>query len=67
MDPLSSLYVRLHRETHGRASSAEPLHPESPRLEDWLRYWDDDDTDLGNFRNYEHWLARALSAHSANR
>jgi hypothetical protein len=29
-----------------------------PPLEDWLRYWNDGDTDIGNLRNLEHWLTR---------
>lgn len=66
MDPLTNLYVRLQRQSHSSAGSAPPLHLEPPRLEDWLRYWDDGDTDLGNLRNYEHWLSRALSSHPAN-
>lgn len=31
----------------------------TPQLEDWLRYWDDGDTDLGNLRNLDHWLTRS--------
>jgi hypothetical protein len=66
MDPLTTLYARLHRQSRDAADSIPPP-PEPPRLEDWLRYWDDDDTDLGNLRNYEHWLMRAMSSHPANR
>jgi hypothetical protein len=36
-----------------RCESAAP-----PQLEDWLRYWNDGDTDIGNLRNLEHWLTR---------
>ena len=51
MDPLTSLYERL------RQSPAHATIPtEPPALEDWLRYWNDEDTDLGNLRNFEHWL-----------
>jgi hypothetical protein len=51
MDPLTNLYERL------RQSDRTGLMPqEPPRLEDWLRYWNDEDTDLGNLRNFEHWL-----------
>jgi hypothetical protein len=38
-----------------QSATAEP----APHLEDWLRYWNDDDTDLGNLRNLEHWLSRS--------
>lgn len=34
------------------AANASP-----PTVEDWLHYWNDDDTDLGNLRNIEHWLS----------
>ena len=51
MDPLTTLYERLRRtESHATIPS------EPPALEDWLRYWNDEDTDLGNLRNFEHWL-----------
>jgi hypothetical protein len=30
---------------------------EPPTIEEWLQYWNDDDTDLGNLRNIEHWLS----------
>jgi hypothetical protein len=34
------------------------LPEEPPLLEDWLRFWNDEDTDLGNLRNFEHWMTR---------
>jgi hypothetical protein len=53
MDPLTNLYAQLRRQrASGQAWPEEP-----PRLEDWLRYWNDEDTDLGNLRNFEHWLS----------
>lgn len=55
MDPLTSLYSRM-REVGSAANSGWPQEP--PSLEDWLRYWNDDDTELGNLRNFEHWLSR---------
>lgn len=58
MDPLTNLYTRLREQrAQGAINSVWPAEP--PRLEDWLNYWNDDDTDLGNLRNFEHWLARA--------
>ena len=54
MDPLTSLYERL------RAQAAPGSFPQDPpSFEQWLQYWDDNDTDLGNLRNFQHWLARA--------
>ena len=51
MDPLTNLYERLRR-----TQSHTEIPNEPPALEDWLRYWNDEDTDLGNLRNFEHWL-----------
>ena len=53
MDPLTTLYQRLRESGHDRAS----IPHEPPELEAWLRYWNDEDTDLGNLRNFEHWLS----------
>ena len=50
MDPLTNLYDRL-RERAGGATA----WPEEPHLlQDWLRFWNDEDTDIGNLRNFEH-------------
>jgi hypothetical protein len=53
MDPLSNLYERLRQ-----SASAPPVPVEPPMLEDWLRFWNDADTEVGNLRNFEHWLSR---------
>jgi hypothetical protein len=58
MDPLTHLYERLRRSDDAPAS----IPTEPPRLEDWLRYWNDEDTDVGNLRNFEHWLTLDRSA-----
>lgn len=59
MDPLTNLYDRL-RQQPPLAGHNGPVWPdEPPLLEDWLRFWNDDDTDLGNLRNFEHWISRA--------
>jgi hypothetical protein len=53
MDPLTTLYERL------RTLAPPGAYPaESASYEEWLQYWNDDDTDLGNLRNFEHWLSR---------
>ncbi|HKE96361.1 MAG TPA: hypothetical protein VKB34_18785 [Povalibacter sp.] len=58
MDPLTNLYDRLRQ--RAAVTGARPVCPEEPPLlEDWLRFWNDDDTDLGNLRNFEHWITRA--------
>jgi len=62
MDPLTSLYERLRQQAALPANQNRAWPAEPPQLEDWLRYWNDDDTDLGNLRNFEHWMARARPA-----
>jgi hypothetical protein len=54
MDTLTHLYE------HVRANTRTV----PPALEDWLRYWNDEDTDLGNLRNIEHWLTEARNNNS---
>ena len=56
MDPLTTLYERLRQRAGGNVPSCLE---QPPLLEDWLRYWNDDDTELGNLRNFEHWLSRS--------
>jgi hypothetical protein len=51
MDPLTHLYQRLREPNRAPTEELE-------QLEAWLRFWNDSDTDLGNLRNIEHWLAR---------
>jgi len=62
MDPLTNLYDRLRQQSAGAAWPEEP-----PRLQDWLRFWNDEDTDLGNLRNFEHWIARSRGPAHATR
>ena len=58
MDPLTTLYDRLRQQAAaGRQPAALPGEP--PLLQDWLRFWNDEDTDLGNLRNFEHWMSRS--------
>jgi hypothetical protein len=52
-DPAMQLYARLRaRETAGQA----PADP--PSLREWMQYWNDDDSAIGNLRTLEHWLSR---------
>jgi len=53
MDPLTQLYQRLRAQVPGPRISIEP-----PAIEEWLAFWNDDDTDLGNLRTFEHWLSQ---------
>lgn len=55
MDPLTTLYDRLRQ----RAGSGAAVPDEPPKLHEWLRFWNDEDTDLCNLRNFEHWISRS--------
>lgn len=55
MDPLTQLYQRLQTQVPG-TSTRMPADPSL--IEAWLEYWNDDDTDLGNLRAFEHWLSQ---------
>jgi hypothetical protein len=57
MDPLTNLYDRLREQALSNKTGAWPEDP--PGLQDWLRFWNDDDTDIGNLRNFEHWMSRS--------
>jgi len=55
MDPVNVLSQRLrHFADSLHALGAKEFVP--PTLEEWLEFWDDDDSDIGNLRNLEHWL-----------
>ena len=56
MNPSPTLYERL-RQRGDRRLLFRVEQP--PLLEDWLRYWNDSDTDLVDLRNFGHWLNRA--------
>ena len=32
---------------------------QTPTMEQWLRYWNDADTDFGNLNNIRHWIELA--------
>jgi hypothetical protein len=58
MDPLTQLYERL------RLQVPEARPPTDPAVvAAWLEYWNDDDTDLGNLRTFEHWLSQVRRPH----
>lgn len=65
MDPLTNLYTRLRqqREKSGELAASWPQEP--PQPEAWLHYWNDEETEFGNLRNFEHWLSRARPQASA--
>jgi hypothetical protein len=58
MDPLTQLYERLRTQGPGGRTPPEPAV-----IEAWLEYWNDDDSDLGNLRTFEHWLSQVRRPH----
>ncbi len=56
MNPLTTLYERLRQRGAG---SVPPCIEQPPLLADWLRYWNEGDTELGNLHNFGHWLSRS--------
>lgn len=52
MDPLTQLYERLRSQAPGLIPS------EPPSFDEWMKYWNDDDSEVGNLRTFEHWLSR---------
>jgi hypothetical protein len=54
VDALTNLYERL------RAQAPAGTGVEPPSYEQWLQYWNDEETEIANLRNFQHWLSRAL-------
>jgi hypothetical protein len=57
MDPLTQMYQRVRAQVPGPQLPIEP-----PNIEEWLEYWNDDDSDLGNLRAFEHRLSQLARA-----
>jgi hypothetical protein len=56
MDPIYLLNQRVRYFAESlQGTAAANIAP--PTVEEWLDYWNDDDTDLANLRNIEHWLS----------
>ena len=41
-------------------------HADDYSIEEWLGFWDEDDSVFGNMHNLEHWLAQAARNRSSN-
>ena len=67
MDSFTTLYERLRERARLTEATVQQMPVEPPALADWLRYWDDSDTDLSNLRNLEHWLSRSRSRNRPER
>lgn len=60
VDALTNLYERL------RAQAPAGTGVEPPSYEQWLQYWNDEETEIGNLRNFQHWLSRALDTSTSS-
>jgi hypothetical protein len=58
MDSFTTLYEKLRERARLAQYTVQKLPADPPTLEDWLRYWNDADTDLSNLRNLDHWMSR---------
>jgi hypothetical protein len=66
MDHATEISQRLKNYAATLASAGEKVADDNS-LEQWLGFWDEDDSVYGNVRNLEHWLSQATSTHSQNR
>lgn len=58
MDPVHALSQRLKQfSDYLQATGGRNLPP--PTVEDWLQFWNDDDTTVGNLQHIDHWLSLA--------
>jgi hypothetical protein len=50
-----------HAQLIGRLDHSQyrGMYSMDPLTEQWLEYWNDDDSDLGNLRTFEFWLSQA--------
>jgi hypothetical protein len=58
MDQATQLSQRLMRYA-ATISAAGANEADDYSIEEWLGFWDEDDSVFGNVRNLEHWLTQA--------
>jgi hypothetical protein len=58
MDQATELSQRLKRYA-ATLTTAGVKHTDDHSIEQWLGFWDEDDSVFGNVRNLEHWLSQA--------
>ncbi len=58
MDHATHISVRLKKYA-ATLATAHARHSDDHALEEWLGFWDDDNSVFANVRNLEHWLAQA--------
>jgi hypothetical protein len=47
-------------------ASESAKHADDYSIEEWLGFWDEDDSVFGNVRNLEHWLSQAAVSRREN-
>ena len=47
-------------------SAANASQADDYSIEEWLGFWDEDDSTFGNVRNIEHWLSQAARERRAS-
>ena len=62
MDHATEISQRL-KQYAATLSSASARVADDHSLEQWLGFWDEDDSVYGNVRNLEHWLSQAARKH----
>jgi hypothetical protein len=58
MDPATQLSQRL-KTYAATLAAAGSKQADDYSIEEWLGFWDEDDSAYGNLRNIEHWLSQA--------
>ena len=59
MDHATEMSQRL-RQYASTLSASNARHADDYAIEEWLGFWDEDDSTFGNIRNIEHWLQQAV-------
>lgn len=58
MDHATELSQRLKQ--YAATLAAANRQTDDHSIEEWLGFWNDDDSVYGNMRNIEHWLSQTL-------
>jgi hypothetical protein len=64
MDHATELSLRL-KQYAAAIAAAGSQHTDDHAIEEWLGFWDDEDSAYGNVRNIEHWLSQAAARRTA--
>jgi hypothetical protein len=66
MDHATRFSMRL-KEYASTLVAANARSVDDRSVEEWLGFWDEDESVFGNVRNLEHWLSEAARQNSARR